>query len=211
MTPPPQIAAILLAAGESSRMRTGQPKQLLPFKNTPLLHHAIATAQAAALAPITVVLGAHAEKILPTLTELPILIADNPHWHTGMGSSLRAGLAATLHHTPHIDAVLLLLADQPLLTPADLTALIALHRHTAKPLIAAAYNKTLGVPALIARMHFPTLAALPDAAGAKALFKNHPTDLATLPLPNAALDIDNPEDYAHLLAQNSAPKEPPPP
>lgn len=204
MTPPPPIAAILLAAGESSRMRRASPtpKQLLPFRGTPLLHHAIATAQAAALSPITVVLGAHAEKIRPTLTDLPVHIADNPDWPTGMGSSLRVGLAATLHRAPTVDAVLLMLCDQPLLTPADLRAMIALHEESRKPLIAAAYNHTLGVPALIARAHFPTLAALPNDAGAKSLFTRFPNDLAMLVLPHAAQDIDNPDDYARLLAQN---------
>jgi molybdenum cofactor cytidylyltransferase len=180
-------------------MRNGKPKQLLPFRGVPLLHHAITIAQAAACAPIIVVLGAHADIIHPTLAAFPIHIADNPDWQTGMGSSLRAGLAATLHHAPHLDAVLLMLCDQPLLAPADLRALITLHQQTAKPLVAAAYNDTLGVPALIARAHFPTLAALPDAAGAKSLFMRFPDDLATLPLPRAALDIDNPDDYARLL------------
>jgi molybdenum cofactor cytidylyltransferase len=115
-----------------------------------------------------------------------------------MGTTLRTGIAHLLTQPTLPDALLLLLCDQPLIAPAHLTALIAEHRCTHKPLIAAAYDDTVGVPALIAQHYFHELHTLPDTAGAKALFTRHPEGLATITLPEAAFDIDDPTTYAQL-------------
>jgi molybdenum cofactor cytidylyltransferase len=196
-SPSKKIAALLLAAGNSSRM--GRPKQLLDFHGQPLLRRAAETALAAALSPVVIILGASAEDIRPALANLPVVILDNPDWPRGMGTSLRTGITHLLHQPNPPDAVLLLLCDLPLITPLHLAALIAEHERTGKPLIAAAYNSTRGVPALVGKTYFEELRTLPDPAGAKSLFTRHPDDLATIPLPEAALDIDDPGAYAQLL------------
>jgi len=192
------IGAILLAAGNSSRMGSNSPKQLLDYRGQPLLVCAAQTVLAANLSPLVIVLGANAQQIRPTVETLPVHIVENPNWPAGMSTSLRAGLAKLLELTPSIDALIVMLCDQPLLRPEDLAALITAHTHTQKPLTAAVYNNTVGVPALVSKKYFQKLARLPDNAGAKSLFTQHPEDLATVPLPNAALDIDTPADYSQV-------------
>jgi molybdenum cofactor cytidylyltransferase len=202
--PSPSIPVIILAAGQSARMRAAgmdTPKQLLPFRGTTLLRHAVETAEAAALGPLTVVLGAHADLIRPVLDGLSAHLIVNPTWQAGMGSSLRAGIAAALARMPSADALLLMLCDQPLITAGNLLALGEKYRVMRKPLIAAAYEGTVGVPALIGRPYFSLASALPDDAGAKALLLRHAHDLATLDLPAAGVDVDDPSAYAFLLKQ----------
>jgi len=92
MNEPPRFGAVILAAGGSSRM--GRPKPLLEIGGRPLVACAAEAALAAAVWPVVVVLGAHAEKIRPALARLPVLPIENPAWSEGMASSLRAGLAA---------------------------------------------------------------------------------------------------------------------
>jgi molybdenum cofactor cytidylyltransferase len=192
------IAALLLAAGNSSRM--GSPKQLLEYQGQPLVRRAAETAIAAHLSPVIVILGASSHEIRPTLADLPVDILENSEWPRGMGTTLRTGIQHLMNSpTPPPDAVLLLLCDQPLITPGHLIALLTEHERTQKPLIAAAYNGTHGVPALISKKYFAELQSLPDAGGAKSLFSRHPDDLATIPLPEAALDIDDPAAYAYLI------------
>lgn len=187
---------IILAAGESSRM--GEPKQLLPYRGTTLLHHAIATALSLEGAPVVVVLGAHADKIRAQLDEARVLIAENPGWHEGMGGSLRTGLRALLDAHPEISAVIFLLCDQPLLTPATLENLIATHGHTGSAIVASEYNGTLGVPALFTRIFFPDLLALDGADGARQILWTHRAHAIGVPFSEGATDIDTPADYARL-------------
>src|SRR5262249_31770573 len=107
----PRVGAIILAAGESSRL--GQPKQLLSFRGTTLLRHAVQTALSSVCRPVAVVLGAHFEMVTDKLNGLPIEIVKNEAWRDGMSSSLRMGLAAV---ESEVDAVILMLCDQPLVS-----------------------------------------------------------------------------------------------
>ncbi|MDI1279715.1 nucleotidyltransferase family protein [Methylobacter sp.] len=86
------VYAIILAAGASSRM--GSPKQLLEWRNRPLLEHTIANARAIWGERIVVVLGAHAESIRTTVDLGAVTSIVNPDWQEGMASSIRAGVQA---------------------------------------------------------------------------------------------------------------------
>lgn len=191
-------AIILLAAGSSSRL--GRPKQLLPYQGQTLLRRAAETAVAAAAgAPVVVVTGARHEELLPELAGLPVRVVRCPAWERGMGASLKTGLAE-LDTRAAPTAVIVLLCDQPHVTPALLRQLAETHAVTGQPIVASEYAGVLGVPVLFAAQVLPLLRQLPDAAGAAALLRQHPALVATVAFPAGAVDVDTEAQYAALLA-----------
>lgn len=189
------VALLLLAAGASTRM--GQPKQLLPYHGRSLLRHAAEIAVASGCAPLVLVTGALHEALLPEITGLPIRAVHNPTWETGMASSLQAGLAAVAGANPA--AILVMLTDQPLVTPALLRQLVVQQQRTQAPAVAAAYAGTLGVPAVFSRTLFPDLLQLQGAQGANRLLAKLGTAVGRVDFPAGLLDVDTPEQYAALL------------
>lgn len=204
---PNSTAIIILAAGSSSRM--GKPKQLLEYNGSTLIHHIINTALAVkriASAPkaetisaeIFIVLGAYADDIRYEITstfnrkerkEFTILV--NPEWHEGISSSIRCGIAALPKES---DAALFLLCDQPRITAEHLKNII--HSSIVYPnaqIIASEYSNTLGVPALFRKMLFPELLKLIGDEGARGVIRSHHKDTIAIPFPDAAFDLDEPE------------------
>ncbi len=190
-----RIALILLAAGASTRL--GQPKQLLPFRGRSLLRHAAETALATLCRPVVVVLGAGAESLQTELAGMPVVVAVNSSWAEGMSSSLRAGLEAA-SEPAEPDALVIMLCDQPLITSAMLNQLVTTHRSKKRGIVASEYGDALGVPALFTRRHFPELRLLQGDQGARKIIVNHKYDLARIPLPEAAFDVDSVEEAARL-------------
>lgn len=193
----PAVGLILLAAGASVRM--GEPKQLLSFQGQTLLRRAAETALASACRPVVVVLGAHSARLQPELNGLDLHVVANAHWKHGVGSSIRAGVTALLS-TPHpeVEAVVLMLCDQPLLTAAHLNALIAAYEVNGSALIASEYAQTLGAPALFPRALFPQLLQLQGTVGAHQLILSQRASTVPLPFPEGELDLDTPDDVARL-------------
>lgn len=198
-----EVGLILLAAGGSSRL--GHPKQLLPYRDRTLLRHAAETALASRCRPIVVVLGAQTNLLHPHLTGLEVLIANNPAWEQGMGSSIRAGLAVLETSAPDGAGVVLMLCDQPLITPASLDALVRSHADTGSPLVASEYGGTRGVPAFFSRALFPELHSLADAQGAKPIIARHASETIALPLPAGVWDVDTAADYERLRSKEETP------
>ena len=191
------VALLLLAAGASTRM--GQPKQLLPYRGRTLLRHAAETAVASDCAPLVLVTGALHDALVAEVAGLPVQVVHNPAWATGMAASIRAGLAAVAAARPA--AVLVMLADQPLLTPALLRQLVAQQRRTGAPVVAAAYGDALGVPAVFGRAALPALARLEGAQGAAGLIAGFGAAAGRVAFPAGLLDVDTPAQYAALLAR----------
>ncbi len=193
---PFRFGAIILAAGASTRM--GAPKQLLELDGRPLLVRTIEAALASPAWPVVVVLGAHAEKIRPALARLPVLIAENPAWAEGMASSLRAGITTLRQFSRRLDAALVALCDQPAFSAATIERLVAAQQATGRGIVAARYAGRQGAPALFLREHFAALAALTGEEGARPLLNGDPARVATVDLPELALDLDTPADVAAL-------------
>ncbi|HET9180942.1 MAG TPA: NTP transferase domain-containing protein [Candidatus Angelobacter sp.] len=107
---PGSATAIVLAAGMSRRMAAAGPKQLLRVSGKPLLEHALESVHAAGVSEIVLVLGAEAEAIQQQVALGGARIVINPDYRQGMGTSLRAGLAAVASTA---GAALVVLADQP--------------------------------------------------------------------------------------------------
>ncbi len=189
------VACIVLAAGGSTRL--GSHKQLLVYEGKTLLRRAAETALATVCRPVVVVLGAGAEVLRAELVGLDVQIVVNPAWERGMGSSVRLGMEALQNDA---DAVLLTLCDQPFVDRSALEHLIhAWDGGRIHSIAAAAYNETLGVPAVFGREHFDELAALPDATGAKPILQRHAARVTAIPVPEAATDIDTREQYGKMI------------
>jgi molybdenum cofactor cytidylyltransferase len=187
---------ILLAAGMSSRM--GEPKQLLQVGGRPMVRHAAQAALMSDCKPIVVVVGAYEEQVRQALAGLPVIIAVNPDWREGMGSSIQAGIRA-LPETCAGGAILAL-ADQPLITARVYNDLLQRAEHTGKPVVASQYADTVGVPVLFRRTFFPNLMALEPSQGCKGIILGHPAESLLVDCPEAEVDIDNAADYHNLTA-----------
>lgn len=191
----PNLHVIVLAAGASRRL--GQPKQLVRLRGRPALHIVVSSAVAVAGQAVTVVVGAHAAALTPLLSRAGVSVALNRQWEEGMASSIRRGLAAL---PPACDAVLLLLGDQVAVTADDLKRLITAWRGEAGAIAAAAYAGHVGVPAIFPAALFTELAQLRGDRGAREVLERNAFRLTRVPMPNAAVDLDTPEDLAALAA-----------
>jgi len=182
---------VVLAAGESRRM--GRPKLLLPWGGKSLLRRA-AEAALGACRRVVVVVGPQADRMRSELTSLPVLVVTNPDYAEGIAASLRRGL----QEVTDAPAALVVLADQPAVTAEHLCSLIQVYRKSGAPLAAASYGDAVGAPAVFARRLFPELLALRGDVGAKRVVEEHRQEAALVPVPEAAVDVDTPEDWEHL-------------
>ncbi len=195
----PRFAAILLAAGASTRM--GRPKQLIRLGGESLLRHAARMATEAGCAPVVVVLGDRADQMRSELDGLPVLAAVNEDWAEGMGSSLRFGMISLSGMRPAVAGVLVLVCDQPGLSSEHLRRLLLRQAAGTALVTASLYGGRAGVPAVFAPALFPKLAALEGDRGARDLIRGHEDEVETVSWPEGALDLDGPEDLKAVGAQ----------
>ena len=193
-----RIGLLILAAGASTRL--GQPKQLLNLHGKPLVRHMAEMAIATNTDPIGIVLGANAGLIHPLLTDLPIHPTENDQWATGMASSIRCGLRKLLTLAPDLEAIVLLVCDQPFVSTLLIQQLITAYQTSQFPIIASAYAETLGVPALFHRRLFPELLALEGDCGAKALIHRYALHCRSIPFAAGAIDLDTPDNLETLAS-----------
>ena len=190
-----KVAAVILAAGSASRM--GQPKQLLTIGSQNLVQRAVRTAATAFCDPIVVVTGAYANQVQASVDPHSATCVHNAAWQEGMGSSIRRGARAVANLSPAAEALIILLCDQPLVSPQLLQQLIMTHTATRQPLVASAYANILGVPALFHKSLFPALLRMSGAAGAQTLIRQHREAVATVAFPEGVHDVDTVADYEH--------------
>ena len=121
-----------------------------------------------------------------------------------MASSIRAGIENLIGAEPDVAAAVFLLCDQPHVTADVLLDLIAAHRVTGKPVVASTYGGGFGVPALFDRTLFAELARLEGLSGAKEVIKRHAAEACFLPFPGGEVDVDTPEDFSRLMAEEDS-------
>jgi molybdenum cofactor cytidylyltransferase len=193
------VAAIILAAGKSTRM--GEAKQLLRLGDSTVLGQTIENVRRSAVVDeIVLVLGSSAEAIrrqLPASLLEGIKVVVNPAYAQGMASSLRAGLSAL---DPLVDAALIVLADQPFVRPETLDQLGRKYRRTKVQIVIPSYQGVRGNPVLLDRSVFAEVMALEGDIGCRAIFGSHTERTVKLEVEDEGilLDIDNQEDYERL-------------
>lgn len=191
------ISALVLAAGRATRM--GQPKQLLRIAGETLVHRAARTALSAGVDDVVVVVGNAAEEVCADLADLPLRTILNPDYADGMATSLRAGVRALAADS---EAVVVLLADQPLLESRIVAALVERFRRSDAPLVVPLYAGRRGNPVLFARALYGELAQVSGDAGARELVAAHLAEAAQVELdePAAQMDVDTWEEYEWVKA-----------
>ncbi|MDR2075321.1 MAG: nucleotidyltransferase family protein [Desulfovibrio sp.] len=209
----PGIAALVLAAGEGTRLGGG--KLLLRWRGKPLIRHVL---EQVFLVPeflsLTVVLGHQAsalERVLedfpPRRMPFPLRVACNPLWREGQSTSLQCGISALLEgpEAEKVQGVCVFLGDQPLIRAETADRLCAAHRAALarNPAHAASvpiYGQQRGNPVVLSRSLFPRLSVLRGDTGARGLLASLGQEVLQVPVcdPGILQDVDSPEDYAAL-------------
>ena len=194
-----QIAGILLAAGGGSRY--GMPKALARVGGRLLGQQALGTLRGGGVDPVAVVIGAAANDVRAQLSWGDAIVVENPAWASGVGSSLRVGLAALIQPNddgvliPEIDAAVILLVDTPGITSAAVARITEAATDPRSALIAASYRGRQGHPVLIGRDHWAGVAAAAVGdTGAKPYLAAHRDQLRLVPCDDIAdgTDMDVP-------------------
>lgn len=194
-----KVSAIVLAAGESKRM-AGRNKLLLPLEEKTIVECAVDAILEARVDDVIVVLGHEAAAIQKVLQKRALRFTFNPNFRGGMASSIQAGVAAL---APPAQTVMIALADQPLITTAEINFLIAeFARATEKSIGVPTFNGQRGNPVLFDLRYREELLALQGEVGGKSILARHPEAVLEVALPagNILVDADTPEAYARLSA-----------
>ena len=194
-----EIAMIILAAGSSERM--GQIKQLLPWKQTTLLGNAIEQTLNAGISDIYVILGSDRNAIENSIKRYNITVIYNSDWKKGMGTSVSAAMKTILQNKEY-KAIIFSLADQPLITSADLYILINNFKTSDKGIVSTKMNSHSGVPAIFDKKYFNELKELKGDHGARFIISNNQKDNFSVNLEDHYIDVDTIETYNSLVSKH---------
>ena len=198
-----KIAAIILAAGLSSRMAGGN-KLLADLSGKPVLRHTVENVIAAKADPVVVVTGHQAGDVEELIQDLPVKLCFNPHFADGMATSLSAGIAAL---PGDVDGALIFLGDMPLIRADVINAVIETFRQgDGKTIVVPVHGGRRGHPVLWGKAHFADVEALQGDQGARLLLAAHAGDVIECDAGDEAIlaDADTPEALARLRLHVSA-------
>ncbi|MEW7279702.1 nucleotidyltransferase family protein [Aquimarina sp. 2201CG1-2-11] len=193
----PKIAHLILAAGKSDRM--GRCKQLLPWRSTTLIGHAIEQSLHLDTVKTYVILGAYYNEIYNQIKVFPVEIIKNKDWQLGMGTSIRNGIIALQKDEESYDGVLISLVDQPLIDTNHYAGLINKYINSDKTIVATSNKDGVGVPVLLSKGYFNELRQLDSDYGARHILKKYTTEIYEVSLENKNIDIDTFEEYQLLI------------
>jgi molybdenum cofactor cytidylyltransferase len=201
-----RVSAILLAAGESRRMGSVN-KLTLPIDGQPLLRHSVRTLLASRLQEVVVVLGHEADRAARLLEDLDVTRAYNERYAEGQMSSVHRGLEAL---ADACEGVMICLADQPLLTPEDIDALIeAFGRREQGSILVPTHRGRRGNPIVLAYAHREEILGGGRNLGCQRLIERNPGLVTTLEMDteHVVFDLDTPEDYEEWRRRLELPRE----
>ncbi|MBT8099189.1 MAG: nucleotidyltransferase family protein [Gammaproteobacteria bacterium] len=189
----PGLFAIVLAASESRRF--GSTKQLATLAGRALVAYATGAAESVCGPRTILVVGNEWRNVATACGNLQGFLTVNTAYREGLSTSIRAGVACL---PDAADAVLLLLADQPLITSEHLQTLVDQWRESPDSIIASTYADTLGPPVIFPRRFFTSLQSLRGDRGAKSVFDANSDYVVAVECTAAAHDVDHPEDLERL-------------
>jgi molybdenum cofactor cytidylyltransferase len=195
-----RIAAIVLAAGRSTRM--GGPNKLLAeIGGKPLVRIAAEQALASRAAPVIVVTGHEHERIGAALAGLSVKLVHNPDFASGLGGSLKAGIAAV---PADVDGAVVCLGDMPQVDAALIDQLIAAFDPEKGALaVVPVFDGRRGNPVLWSRRFFPELMTIEGDVGARHLISRYNEAVVEVPVTGKAalVDVDTPEALRGVKAE----------
>lgn len=196
------VGAVLLAAGRGSRMGN-RPKSLLQLDGVPLIQRQLIALSGAGIDEVVVVLGHYAQHIEPAIAGFPVTLVRNPQPDDGQVSSQRLGLAAL---SPTLDAVVVALADQPLINAQDVIDLMAAYqqRPPVTEVVVPLVQGLPGNPVMFSRHVKEAILMGVGQLGCKQWQTQHPQHVHTWETanPHYRQDVDSPQDL-QALAQRS--------
>jgi len=194
------VSAILLAAGESKRLR--MPKLLLPFGKSTILEQTIDNLLDSMVDEVIVVLGHRSEEMIRKLANRPVKIAINPIYHQGMSTSIVKGLSLVDNRA---QAIMVALADQPLINSQTINRLIEESLGYDKGIVIPTYQAERGHPVIFASEYKEELLGLKGDIGGRQTIKEHPNDTLEVIADSKAItmDVNTINDYyTHLKLVN---------
>ncbi len=183
----------VLAAGTATRF--GDTKLVHNFRGRPLLQHALLAAQGTCEGQVTLVVGHDRESVTAASKGLSDHVVVNCGYQSGLGTSIAAGVHACRDGA---DAVIILLADQPLVTKEHLNVLIDSWSGGSTTIVASSYEGTLGPPILFPKNAFDALCELSGDTGARNILSDDDFKVRSIEFLPASLDIDTTEDLKNL-------------
>jgi len=199
------LAAIILAAGDSTRM--GAPKALLPDPDgRPFVARIVRTFAAAHITDVVIVTGSQHAAIVDAITtdqpSIAPIFVTNPQPSLGQVSSLWVGLDAAAK--PGLEGVLVTPVDIPMVRPSTIRQMIEAWERTHAPVVRPAVGERHGHPVLFDRTLFDALRHAPLTEGAKAVVHAHGDRLVNVPVDDAGclIDVDTPADYEAVLRKS---------
>jgi molybdenum cofactor cytidylyltransferase len=195
------IAGIVLAAGRARRF--GRPKLLAPLAGRPVIEWVLRAALASRLDRVLLVAAPAPEPLAEAVAamDLPAAVEMvlNPAPDEGQSASLRAGLDRVAGPCP---AVVFLLGDQPLVSPALIDRVIAGLEGSGRSICLPVHRGRLGNPVAFTRRHYAEILALRGDVGARSVVAAHPEARVEVEVadPRVFLDVDTPADLAAAAA-----------
>jgi molybdenum cofactor cytidylyltransferase len=194
----PRVTAIVLAAGQSSRM--GSNKLLADIGGQPMVRRTVSAVMQPGIDQVIVVTGRDADHVAAALAGYSVTFVHNPDFARGLSTSLRRGLESL---PDDVDAVLVCLGDMPLVDGGVAARLIAAfspveHRSICVPV----HQGQRGNPVLWGRAHVPALKALAGDRGGRKLMDAAADEVVEVAVPDRSVlvDVDTPEALDDLRA-----------
>ncbi|MGD0582737.1 MAG: nucleotidyltransferase family protein [Bacteroidales bacterium] len=191
-----EIWAVVLAAGESSRMKT--PKLILPFRGRTIIENVILNILDSDVKNVIVVTGAWEKEVIAAISDLPVKTCTNVNYRSGMLSSVICGLNSL---PPGTAAAIVFQGDQPEIAAEVIDLLTATWRKERKGIIVPIHNGKRGHPLLISEKYFSEVALLDAGTGLRGLLSECSHDILEVEVENRMIlrDIDTNEDYLESI------------
>lgn len=189
----PALSILIPAAGSSERL--GQPKQLVQYKGNSLLQNAVNVALTLTPCEIIVVTGAHANVVKNSPKDPLVRWIHNSQWSTGIGGSIALGAASV---SPESRGLLIILSDQWRIQANDLLELTETWRSDPERIVIAEADGQYMPPVIFPSACFNHLQTLEGYQGARGLLGIYPELLTSVPMQNAAADLDTPSQLDEL-------------